>query len=246
MSIEVVDANAGQTISLGPMTLRILEDGSHTDHRLGVVELKMPPHVSSGPPQHVHRNHDETFFIISGTPTFTCGAQTITAQPGMLVTAPPGTPHTFANPGDQPAVLLCTITPDLYIDYFRELASLRPGPNGLDPNEVGQVMARYATEVVSPSPQDPLTSGATFGPCDSRSWATPVYAWKRELRPWSSTQARSPRPMRSTAQTPSSSPTSTPTTSLPIVFARHCNASQTSMSGLISPWPPSSPRVACP
>jgi mannose-6-phosphate isomerase-like protein (cupin superfamily) len=155
VSIEVVDANAGQTISAGPMTLRILEDGSHTAHRLGVVEVKIPPHIG-GPPQHVHRNHDETFFVVSGSPTFTCGSETITVQPGTLVTAPPGTPHTFANPGDQPVVMLCTVTPDLYIDYFRELANLRPGPNGLDPSEVAEVMLRYATEVVRPSTQPTL------------------------------------------------------------------------------------------
>ena len=150
MSIEIVDAHAGQTISAGPMTLRIMEDGSHTDHRLGIVEVTIPPGVH-GPPQHIHRKHDETFFVVSGTPTFTCGSETITAQPGTLVTAPPGTPHTFANPGEQPVVMLCTVTPDLYINYFKELANLRPGPGGLDPKEVGEVMSRYATEVVHPS-----------------------------------------------------------------------------------------------
>ena len=41
--------------------------------------------------------------------------------PGTLVVVPPGAPHTFANPGDEPAVLLTTFTPDHYIQYFREL-----------------------------------------------------------------------------------------------------------------------------
>ena len=149
MSIEVVDRTQGEVIQAGPMRLRILEDGQHTNHRLGLVEVIIPPHID-GPPQHIHRQHDETFFVISGTPAFTCGGQTINAQPGTLVTAPPGTPHTFANPGDQPVVMLCTVTPDLYINYFRDLAALTPGPTGLNPTEVGEVMARYATEVVRP------------------------------------------------------------------------------------------------
>ena len=68
----------------------------------------------------------------------------------MLVTAPPGTPHTFANPGDETAVMLATITPDLYIGYFRELAAQPPGP--LDPKTVGEIMSRYATEVLTPRP----------------------------------------------------------------------------------------------
>src|SRR5262249_39268627 len=144
--INVVDPDQGEVIAAGPITLRVLEDGSHTDHRLGLVELTLAPHVD-GPPQHVHRQHDETFFVISVAPTFTCGAETVTAHPGSLVTAPPGTPHTFANPGDAPVVMLCTVTPDLYVQYFRDLAQLRPGPNGLDPGEVGQLMRHYATEV---------------------------------------------------------------------------------------------------
>jgi mannose-6-phosphate isomerase-like protein (cupin superfamily) len=150
MAIEVVDWAGGETISAGPHVVRILENGSHTGHRIGLVELTMPPRTG-GPPEHIHRQHDETFFVISGSPTFTSGADTITAQPGTLVTAPQGTPHGFANPGEQPAVILGTVTPDLYIDYFRELANLRSRPTGLDPEEVAEVMARYATEVVRPA-----------------------------------------------------------------------------------------------
>jgi len=57
-------------------------------------------------------------------------------------------PHTFGNPSDVPAVLLCTVTPDLYIDYFRELGKLRRGPEGgLDPHDIADLMARYATEI---------------------------------------------------------------------------------------------------
>jgi hypothetical protein len=48
--------------------------------------------------------------------------------------------------------MLCTISPDLYIDYFRELDALSPGTAGLDPRAVAEVMARYATEVVKPTP----------------------------------------------------------------------------------------------
>jgi mannose-6-phosphate isomerase-like protein (cupin superfamily) len=153
MRVEVVERGAAETISAGPVTIRILEDGTHTHHRLGLVELTIPP-GTEGPPQHIHYEHDETFFVISGTPTFACGDQTIPARPGTLVTAMPGTPHTFANPGEQAVVMLCTVTPDRYIGFFRELAALRPGPNGLEPHAVAQVMAHYATEVPRPTASD--------------------------------------------------------------------------------------------
>ena len=62
---------------------------------------------------------------------------------------PPGAPHTFANPGDEPLVLLNTFTPDLYVQYFRDLRELAgSGPAGGPTAEaVGEVMSRYATEV---------------------------------------------------------------------------------------------------
>jgi len=43
---------------------------------------------------------------------------------GTWVTVPPGAPHTFANPGDDPAVMLTTFTPDLYAHYFRDVKAL--------------------------------------------------------------------------------------------------------------------------
>jgi hypothetical protein len=47
--------------------------------------------------------------------------------------------------------MLCTVVPERYLGYFRDLQSLRPGPDGmLVPAEVLQVMARYATEPYHP------------------------------------------------------------------------------------------------
>jgi len=147
VTITVVEPSVGEIIAAGPLRIRILEDGSHTHHRLGLVEVTIPPHID-GPPQHIHRNHDETFYVISGTASFVSGVDTITAGAGTLLAAAPGVPHTFGNPSDVPAVLLCTVTPDLYIDYFRELGKLRRGPEGgLDPHDIADLMARYATEI---------------------------------------------------------------------------------------------------
>ncbi len=150
MTISILTPTEGETITAGPLSLRIVVDGTLTDHRLGVVEVTIPPGVQ-GPPQHVHRLHDETFYVLSGTPTFTCGSDLLTAGVGTTIAAPPGTPHTFANPGETPAVMLCTVTPDLYLDYFRELERLPKSSGGLDHLAVAALMERYATEAYSPS-----------------------------------------------------------------------------------------------
>jgi quercetin dioxygenase-like cupin family protein len=80
---------------------------------------------------------------------FTSGAESVEAEAGAVVVAPAGTPHTFSNPFDAPATFLCSVTPDLYIQYFRDLGTLPVDARGqLAPGEVGRIMARYATEVV--------------------------------------------------------------------------------------------------
>ena len=44
------------------------------------------------------------------------------------------------------ATLLLSVTPERYVGYFRDLQRLRPGPDGLlDPAEIVELMARYAT-----------------------------------------------------------------------------------------------------
>jgi mannose-6-phosphate isomerase-like protein (cupin superfamily) len=100
VTIHVVDHHEGEILVAGPMSIRILEDGNRTGGRLGLVEVTLPPHAS-GPLQHLHREHDETFFVLSGQPTFTSGTEEITLGAGALLTAPIGTPHTFANPGPE-------------------------------------------------------------------------------------------------------------------------------------------------
>jgi mannose-6-phosphate isomerase-like protein (cupin superfamily) len=150
---SIVGPDGGEIVRLGPATVRILEDGATTGHRLGIGEITVAPH-SSGPPQHRHARHDEGFYVVSGTARFTIGAAVHDAPAGTLAMIPPGAPHTFANPGDEPLVLLNTFTPDLYVQYFRDLRELAGAADSADSGgaplaaeAVAQVMSRYATEV---------------------------------------------------------------------------------------------------
>jgi hypothetical protein len=68
--------------------------------------------------------------------------------------------------------MLCTVTPDRYIDYFRELGTLATGSEGAYPKAILDVMSRYATE-----PYRPLPHGQ---PADARSPADGHHA----LRSW--------------------------------------------------------------
>ena len=82
--------------------------------------------------------------MIAGTARFTVGDTQREAPAGTFVSVPTGAEHTFANPGDEPAIMLNTFTPDLYVDYFRDLSKLAAS-GAMTPDAILGVMARYAT-----------------------------------------------------------------------------------------------------
>ncbi len=142
--VSIVRPGDGEIALSGPVQMRILEDGTTTAHRLGVGEITIAPHTS-GPPQHRHAQHDEGFYVVSGTARFTVAGTFYDAPAGTLVMVPPGAPHTFANVSDEPAVLLNTFTPDLYVQYFRDLRDLVAAGQTMTGEATAAVMARYAT-----------------------------------------------------------------------------------------------------
>jgi mannose-6-phosphate isomerase-like protein (cupin superfamily) len=154
--ISVVGPTDGEMISLGTIHMRILEDGRTTGHRLGIGEITLAPHTE-GPLQHRHSRHDEGFYVVAGTARFTVGDTTYDAPSGTLVMVPPGVPHTFANPSDQVVVILNTFTPDLYVQYFRDLRDMIANGLPLSAEASAQVMSRYATspatDIAEPEPE---------------------------------------------------------------------------------------------
>lgn len=144
-NMSIVGPDGGESIQLGPTRMRILEDGSTTNHRLGMGEITLAPHTD-GPPQHRHARHDEGFYVVSGLARFTVGTKSYDAPAGTLVMLPPGAPHTFANPTDGTTVLLNTFTPDLYVQYFRDLRQMIADGHDLDETALIDAMRRYATE----------------------------------------------------------------------------------------------------
>jgi mannose-6-phosphate isomerase-like protein (cupin superfamily) len=127
MPIHVVRPYDGERSGGGPVRCRIIEDGSHTQHRLGLIEAVVPP----GPvgPQHVHNDHDGIFIVTEGNLRFTSRAQSVDAGAGSCVTVPAGTPPTFADPFAGPARLVGTLTPTCTRGTSATLAG-SPSTNG--------------------------------------------------------------------------------------------------------------------
>ena len=142
--VNVTAGHEGEIIKVGPVQMRVLEDGSRTDNRIGAVEITLPP-GAYGPPQHLHRMHDETFLVTSGTVRFAMGDTTRDAHAGDYVVVPIGALHTFSNPASEPAVFFNTFTPAFYVNYLRDMAAL-VASGGMNHGSAAAIMARYATE----------------------------------------------------------------------------------------------------
>src|SRR3954462_2423503 len=109
MSAIVRQAGEGQSIAMGPIRFTILEDGTNTRGTMAVAEFTLPPNAPR-PFPHVHRVHEEGFYVLEGELEFKVDGETIHAGTGSFVLVPIGVPHTFLNPGDTPARFLTTFT----------------------------------------------------------------------------------------------------------------------------------------
>lgn len=138
MAIHVVGPGDGERSGGGPIRCRIIEDGSHTRHRLGLIEAVVPP-GPGGPPQHIHGEHDEVFIVTQGMLRLSSGTDSFDVPTGACVTVPSGTPHTFSNPFGASAKFLCTLTPDLYVEYSVTWADSPPIATGSLPQRPWEV-----------------------------------------------------------------------------------------------------------
>ena len=71
------------------------------------------------PPPHVHREHDEAFYVLRGRFTFTLGHDVFVADEGSTVLVPRGTRHGFTTDPDARALLI-TVPAGLQ-GFFEEL-----------------------------------------------------------------------------------------------------------------------------
>jgi quercetin dioxygenase-like cupin family protein len=97
---------------------------------------------ADGPPPHLHREHQEAFFVVAGTLTFRAGEETIEAEAGSFIFIPPGVVHAFSNRGDAPATCVNAYVPGGIEGFFVEVgeAMTRGEP---DPAELERLGAKY-------------------------------------------------------------------------------------------------------
>ena len=116
---QLLEPGAGETLRFLDDSLLVLKsDGGPIAH----YEYIAAP-SAKGSPQHIHEDHDETFYVVEGEFEFTLGNNAVVADPGSFLLVERGQPHGFRNMGTSRGRIVGTFGAP-FAQYFRELAQI--------------------------------------------------------------------------------------------------------------------------
>lgn len=88
--------------------------------------------AEGGPPPHIHRDHEELFYVLEGRYVFTRGGEEVELTTGESIVIPRGTRHVFRTLV-APSRTLILIVPSGLEGFFREMgAAIAAGRTPLD------------------------------------------------------------------------------------------------------------------
>jgi mannose-6-phosphate isomerase-like protein (cupin superfamily) len=142
MPATVHPEGEGERLSIGGSSVTIKATGDDTGNSFYLGEVVIEPGFP-GPPPHVHDRLHDMFYVLEGTLTLMLGDETRELEAGSFVCVPPGTVHTFSNPGNVPVRILNFNTPAGWEGYMRELAAVTAGGQMPSPEDIGKIASRY-------------------------------------------------------------------------------------------------------
>jgi uncharacterized cupin superfamily protein len=158
-----------EIVKVGQMEIRYLVDGAQ-EGGLGLFQMDVPPgaHV---PPPHSHPDNEECVYVLDGILRYAVDDETRDLKPGDWMSTPRGSVHHFSNPGSRSARVLVMMTPDIGVQFFRDVGALARAGGPPDRAKLVGVMNRYGLVPAAPrqapsfaDPQhDPVT---TLAPVD--------------------------------------------------------------------------------
>ncbi len=157
-AVEILEPQAGPTVSLAGNTYRTLLSGAQTGGAYAVIDMLVPP--GGGPAPHAHAGVQENFFVIAGEVVVRSDTQTYPAGVGTFINiAKGGAVHNFRNESGAVAHLLCIVAPAGTEEMFAEAGQpVAPGtflpPPRLEPADIARLQGiarRYGQEVFAPT-----------------------------------------------------------------------------------------------
>lgn len=141
----VVPAGEGELIAIAGVEHLFKLTGKHTGGRFGLEEFTVAPGTLGARP-HVHRAHDEYFYVLAGELTVATGAGEVLLGAGDLAAAPRGSVHGFRNASDSAVHGICMYTPSGYEQYFRDVHAAVAAGAELTVDLLAELRSNYQTE----------------------------------------------------------------------------------------------------
>ena len=121
---HTVAPGEGRTVNLGAIQMRVLAAGEATTNgAFTLAEFTGGQGLWTVP--HIHREMEESFFVLDGEFTFAVGGQQIPAGPGSYILVPRGSRHEITA-GAEGGRFLTLMVPGGLEEMFIELADLPP------------------------------------------------------------------------------------------------------------------------
>lgn len=136
-------------VKIGQLEIRYLIDGTVSGAGMGVFELTVPPGAGV-PPAHSHKGNEEVVYVLEGVLRYTVDDETRDLTVGQRMYTPRGSVHAFSNPHDGTARALILLTPDIGLQYFRDIAEVVRATGGPDPMKMAEVMTLYGLVLAPP------------------------------------------------------------------------------------------------
>jgi quercetin dioxygenase-like cupin family protein len=129
--------------------------GEQTGGAFGLIDNLMPAGFAS--PYHMHRNEDESFYVVEGEMTFYLGEERVKAEAGAFVYGPRGVPHGFEVDGPEPARILLQNYPAGFEGFPVEVGEPAkelsiPPAEPPDMDKLMALAAKYDIEILGPLP----------------------------------------------------------------------------------------------
>lgn len=137
-----------EVIHIGHLQIKYLVDGS-ANGGVGLFELTVPP-GSNVPPPHSHSKNDECVYVIEGTLRYSVNDDRRDLRPGDWMFSPKGSVHQFSNPHGEAARALIVQSPDIGVQYFRDVSAVANAGGPPDRAKLIAVMSRYGLVPAAP------------------------------------------------------------------------------------------------
>jgi mannose-6-phosphate isomerase-like protein (cupin superfamily) len=124
-----------------------IKAGADAELSFGLFESSFPPGAGM-PFLHLHRSHEEGFYVLDGQVQFQLGSDEVHAGPGSAILIPAGVPHCFRNVGSCDVRWLVVTAPPDAVTLIEQVGAVAPG----DLDQLVALFARYDSEILERQP----------------------------------------------------------------------------------------------